>query len=152
MSMTGRPKEQVDLIRDYYKAQKLFGIPRKGEVDYTKVIELDLDSIVPSVSGPRRPQDRIDLPRLKDEFTAMLTKPVEKSGYGLPASELSRRVPVQRVRLRGARQRWREQVQRRSQERNLEREGNGDQPAGHRSRRGANGKDRSGVELGHGRS
>src|SRR5262245_40784654 len=62
---TGRSDEQVDLVRHYYTAQGMFGIPKKGECDYTVVLDLDLNSIVPSVAGPKRPQDRIELSSLK---------------------------------------------------------------------------------------
>ncbi len=94
MRMTGRSEEKVELIRDYYQAQGMFGIPREGEVDYTKVLHLDLDSIVPSVAGPRRPQDRIDLPLLKEEFSDMLKRPVEKGGYGVTQDGLNRSVKL----------------------------------------------------------
>jgi aconitate hydratase len=60
---TGRPAELVEAVAAYFEAQGMFGIPRKGEIDYSQVIELDLASVVPSVSGPKRPQDRIDLRR-----------------------------------------------------------------------------------------
>ncbi len=53
---------------NYFKAQKMFGIPRKGEIDYSVELELDLAMVQPSVAGPKRPQDRIELPRLKEEF------------------------------------------------------------------------------------
>jgi aconitate hydratase len=59
----GRSKEHVDLVRQYYKAQGMFGMPRRGECDYSVVLDLDLESIVPSVAGPKRPQDRIELSR-----------------------------------------------------------------------------------------
>src|SRR5467141_3163200 len=54
---TGRSEEQVDAIRSYFKAQGVFGMPRKGEIEYSTLLELDLGTIVPSVSGPKRPQD-----------------------------------------------------------------------------------------------
>src|SRR3982750_4235327 len=62
---TGRSKDQVETVRSYYQAQGLFGIPKKGDCEYTQVLELDLGSVKPSVSGPKRPQDRIDLKSLK---------------------------------------------------------------------------------------
>src|ERR671917_824423 len=58
---TGRTEEQVETVRAYYKAQGLFGIPKAGECDYSTVLELELSTIVPSVAGPKRPQDRIEL-------------------------------------------------------------------------------------------
>jgi Aconitase A len=62
---TGRDEEHVELVRRYYSAQGMFGIPRKGDCDYSVVFDLDLNSIRPSVAGPKRPQDRIELPKLK---------------------------------------------------------------------------------------
>ena len=93
---TGRPAELVEAIEAYYKAQGLFGIPRKGEIDYTRVIELDLSSVVPSVSGPKFPQDRIDLPKIKSQFEALLTRSVAERGYGKSAAELDKRINIER--------------------------------------------------------
>ncbi len=93
---TGRPPELVEAIETYFKAQGLFGIPRKGEVDYTRVIELDLSSVVPSVSGPKFPQDRIDLPKIKERFEKLFSTSVTERGYGKPAAELDKRVGTQR--------------------------------------------------------
>ena len=56
---TGRTQQQVETIRNYYTAQNMFGIPREGEVDYSVKLDLSLETITPSVSGPKRPQDRI---------------------------------------------------------------------------------------------
>jgi aconitate hydratase len=94
LKMTGRSEEAIRTIRDYYTAQGMFGIPRDGEVDYTKVLRLDLDSIVPSVAGPKRPQDRIDVPDLKERFESLLTIPTAEGGYGISADERSRNVAV----------------------------------------------------------
>jgi aconitate hydratase len=93
-SMTGRDKEQIALIRDYFKAQGIFGIPKKGEVDYTKVVELDLSTVTPCVSGPKRPQDRIELPAIKKTFWESVAKPVDKQGFGIPEEKRSVKVPV----------------------------------------------------------
>ena len=82
LKATGRSDEQVETVRNYFKAQGMFGIPRKGECDYTTVLELDLATIVPSVAGPKRPQDRIALPDLKNPFVELLQKPVADGGYG----------------------------------------------------------------------
>jgi aconitate hydratase len=86
LRMTGRSEEQIAQAKDYLKAQGLFGIPRKGEVIYTKELELDLNSITPSVSGPKRPQDRIALSELKSAFLNTLINPIPK-GYGKFADE-----------------------------------------------------------------
>src|SRR5690349_21984473 len=73
---TGRSEEHVDLVREYYKAQGMFGMPKRGECDYSVVFDLDLASITPSVAGPKRPQDRIELSALKSQFVEMMVRPV----------------------------------------------------------------------------
>jgi aconitate hydratase len=90
---TGREPDQVSAIEEYYKAQGMFGMPKAGELDYTQLIELDLSSVVPSLSGPKRPQDRVNLPDLGRGFDALFSAPPEKNGYGRPAADLERRVP-----------------------------------------------------------
>ncbi|HYE16130.1 MAG TPA: aconitate hydratase, partial [Pyrinomonadaceae bacterium] len=91
MLSTGRTEEQVTTLRNYYRAQNLFGVPRGGECDYSTVLELDLAEIVPSVAGPKRPQDRIELPELKDKFLDLLSKPAGENGYNKSADEIARR-------------------------------------------------------------
>src|SRR4026208_1191588 len=91
---TGRSQEHVDLVRQYYKAQGMFGVPRKGECDYSVVYDLDLASITPSVAGPKRPQDRIELPKLKDQFSELMLKPVGDGGYGKTEDDLWTRFHV----------------------------------------------------------
>jgi aconitate hydratase len=91
---TGRSEEHVDLVRQYYKAQGMFGVPGQGECDYSVVFDLDLGSIVPSVAGPKRPQDRIELPKLKEQFNQLMLKPVGEGGYGKTEDELSTRFHV----------------------------------------------------------
>jgi aconitate hydratase len=88
---TGRSEEQVDAVRQYYTAQGMFGIPRGGDCDYTDVLELDLADVRPSVSGPKRPQDRIELPDLKDRFRELFQAPVTEGGYNRPLAELDMR-------------------------------------------------------------
>ncbi len=82
MLATGRSSKLVDTVRNYFKAQNLFGIPLKDECDYSQVLELNLKDVVPSVAGPKRPQDRINLKDLKDKFIDLLQKPVTENGYG----------------------------------------------------------------------
>ncbi|HEY0337978.1 MAG TPA: aconitate hydratase AcnA, partial [Burkholderiales bacterium] len=96
LRITGRAAELVEAVEAYFKAQGLFGIPRKGEIDYTRVVELDLSSVVPSVSGPKFPQDRIDLPKIKSRFESLLSKPANEKGYGKPAAEFGKRVGTQK--------------------------------------------------------
>ncbi len=91
---TGRSDELCATFEAYYRAQGLWGIPRKGEVDYTVEIDLDLDSIVPGVAGPKRPQDRINLPELKSTFEGLIEKSVADGGYGKSAADLAIRIPV----------------------------------------------------------
>ena len=88
---TGREADQVAAIEAYFKAQGMWGMPKAGEIDYTQVIELDLDSIVPSLSGPKRPQDRVSLPALGSNFDMLFSAPTDKNGYARPAADLTRR-------------------------------------------------------------
>ena len=92
---TGRPAEQVDLFREYWKAQGLFGIPRGGQCDYSQLLELDLSSVRSSVSGPRRPQDRIPLPDLGRVFRDLLVASTASGGYARPPDSISRRFRAQ---------------------------------------------------------
>jgi len=89
---TGRSEELCGTVENYYKAQGLFGIPDKGECIYTDDLELDLSTIVPAVAGPKRPQDRIDVPKLRDKFNELFAAPVSAGGFGLPADQRGRRV------------------------------------------------------------
>jgi aconitate hydratase len=88
LRQTGRSEEHCRMYENYYKAQGLWGIPQAGQVDYSQVLELDLGSVTPSVAGPKRPQDRIELPKLKETFQAAFSRPITESGYGKPAEEL----------------------------------------------------------------
>ncbi len=90
LEATGRPRELVDAFRAYFRAQGISRIPRPGEVDYSEVVELDLGTIRPAVAGPKRPQDRIELPALEATFRELLARK-DASGYGKPAEELGRR-------------------------------------------------------------
>ncbi len=88
---TGRSDAQIETVLNYYTAQGLFGIPRKGDCDYTVVLDLDLGSIQPSVAGPKRPQDRIELPDLKDRFCELLQAPISEGGYGKTDGDVTAR-------------------------------------------------------------
>ncbi|MFP4203150.1 MAG: aconitate hydratase [Opitutales bacterium] len=94
LRLTGRDEEHIQKVKDYYEAQNLFGIPRKGEVDYTKCLELDLGSVVPCVAGPKRPQDRIAVPELKKRFNSLLHMPVAEGGFEVDAQNRHRKVRV----------------------------------------------------------
>jgi aconitate hydratase len=91
---TGRSEEHCKLYENYYRAQGLFGMPKKGEVAYSTDLELDLGTVQPSVAGPKRPQDRIELPKLKNEFVASFSRPLTENGFGKPAEELKKMFTV----------------------------------------------------------
>jgi len=92
---TGRSKEHIETIRNYYTAQEMFGTPGDGDLDYTTVVELNLATVTPSVAGPKRPQDRIELSSLDDRFVELFTKPLTDGGYGMAAEELEKRYMVE---------------------------------------------------------
>ena len=92
MRFTGRTDEEVAALEAYMKAQGLFGIPKKGAIDYSETLELDLATVAPSLAGPKRPQDRIELGRVKAKFAELFAKPVTENGYGKNPAELARRV------------------------------------------------------------
>ncbi|HKV40429.1 MAG TPA: aconitate hydratase [Blastocatellia bacterium] len=94
LRFTGRSDEQVELVRNYFKAQGMFGIPLGGECQYSRVVELDLAGITPSVAGPKRPQDRISLPDLGARFLELLKKPITANGYNKSGDAVSRRFPT----------------------------------------------------------
>ena len=94
MRATGRSEAEAAAFENYFKAQGLFGIPRQGEVDYSQVVELDLNSVEPGVAGPKRPQDRIGLNSLKDTFAGLLTKSVADGGFGKALDKIGLTTPV----------------------------------------------------------
>jgi aconitate hydratase len=103
---TGRDKEKVDTFRNYYKAQGLFGIPKRGECEYSEVIDLDLSVVKPNIAGPKRPQDKIELSAVKSTFNDLLVKSVADGGYGKGADDLAKtfsvKVPVTGVGSEGS--------------------------------------------------
>ncbi|MGE0022055.1 MAG: aconitate hydratase [Hyphomicrobium sp.] len=91
LQATGRSDGHVETVRRYFQAQGLFGMPASGQCDYTTVLDVDLAGVEPSVAGPKRPQDRIGLGELKEQFLALLTRP---DGYGKSAADVARPVQV----------------------------------------------------------
>jgi aconitate hydratase len=87
---TGRSDDKVDALAAYFKAQGLFGVPKVGAIDYSQVLELDLSTIYPSLAGPKRPQDRIDLDRVKSTFTTLFSKPLNENGFAKRSEDLAR--------------------------------------------------------------
>ena len=93
---TGRTEAECTAFENYFKAQGMFGMPRKGQIDYSVDLELDLSTVVPSVAGPKRPQDRIDLPQLKSTFHNLLTKSIADGGYGKDDANIKAKASVAR--------------------------------------------------------
>lgn len=91
---TGRDEHDIETIKNYYEAQGLFGIPQAGEVDYSTVLDLNLATITPSVAGPKRPQDRIELSNLDDRFKELFSMSAADGGYGKSKEELDKRYGV----------------------------------------------------------
>src|SRR6187455_1421562 len=86
---TGRTEAEIDRFASYFKAQGLWGVPRAGEIDYTQVLTLDLATIKPSLAGPKRPQDRIEMPALKSTFASLFSKPIAENGFAKKAADLT---------------------------------------------------------------
>ncbi|CAJ2763052.1 aconitate hydratase AcnA [Burkholderia pseudomallei] len=86
---TGRTKAEIAAFENYFKAQELFGIPKAGEIDYTKTLTLDLSTVAPSLAGPKRPQDRIEIGNVKSTFTDLFSKPVAENGFAKKADDLT---------------------------------------------------------------
>jgi aconitate hydratase len=91
LRLTGRTEEQITAFRNYFQAQGLFGMPKKGDLQYTNVLELDLACVRASIAGPKRPQDRIELTSLKQQFINEL-QAAPPGGYGKPGSEIDRSI------------------------------------------------------------
>ena len=96
---TGRTEAEIEAFEAYFRAQQLYGIPLAADIDYSRVIRLDLASVAPSLAGPKRPQDRIDLGRVKTEFSALYSAPAAESGFNRPAAGLDASVPLADGRL-----------------------------------------------------
>src|SRR5205823_7391550 len=91
---TGRTQAEIDAFEAYFKAQGLFGMPPAGAIDYSQTVELDLATVVTSLAGPKRPQDRIELGNMKDSFNTLFSKPVTENGFNQPREKLTKRYPT----------------------------------------------------------
>ncbi|MYM94234.1 aconitate hydratase AcnA [Duganella vulcania] len=87
---TGRTKDEIAAFAAYFKAQGLYGVPKAGEIDYTRVVELNLTSVTPSLAGPKRPQDRIEIGNVKNNFTELFSKPTTENGFNKKADDLNK--------------------------------------------------------------
>jgi aconitate hydratase len=91
---TGRTTAEVEAVEAYFRAQEMFGTPKAGSIDYSQTLELDLATVVASLAGPKRPQDRIELPKMKESFNTLFSKPTSENGFNQPADKLTRRYPT----------------------------------------------------------
>jgi len=89
LTLTGRPKAHVAMVRQVLQAQGLFGGNAAREPDFSAVLNLNLAAIIPAVAGPKRPQDRIPISSLGKAFSKALTAPTGQRGYNLPADQQS---------------------------------------------------------------
>jgi aconitate hydratase len=85
---TGRTDAEISAFENYFKAQGLYGVPKAGEIDYTKVVKLDLGTVAPSLAGPKRPQDRIEIGHVKSTFSDLFSKPVAENGFAKKSADL----------------------------------------------------------------
>jgi aconitate hydratase len=91
---TGRTPAEIETFEAYFRAQELFGVPLKGEIDYSQVVTLNLDAVTPSLAGPKRPQDRIELGNVKQQFASLFSQPVSDNGFNQDAARLETRVQL----------------------------------------------------------
>jgi aconitate hydratase len=91
---SGRTTDEIAAFEAYFRQQALFGVPLPGEIDYSSVVELDLGSVVPSLAGPKRPQDRIEIGKVKASFTELFATPVERNGFARDPAALDRSHPT----------------------------------------------------------
>ncbi|CDY78417.1 Aconitate hydratase @ 2-methylisocitrate dehydratase [Caballeronia glathei] len=85
---TGRTEAEISAFENYFKAQNLFGVPKAGDIDFTKTLVLDLGTVAPSLAGPKRPQDRIEIGNVKSTFTDLFSKPVGENGFAKKQADL----------------------------------------------------------------
>ena len=85
---TGRTKAEIEAFAAYFKAQGLFGVAKSGDIDYSQVVQLDLGDVTPSLAGPKRPQDRIELGNVATQFASLFSKPIADNGFNQPAAML----------------------------------------------------------------
>ena len=88
LRLTGRSESHIEIVRRYYQAQELFGVPEAGQIDYSTIVEIDLSGIQPSVAGPTLPHEKVALSdvgkHLLDAFPNLKnvkTRPVSKLKY-----------------------------------------------------------------------
>jgi len=87
---TGRTKAEIDAFAAYFKAQGMYGVSKAGDIDYTRVVELNLTTVTPSLAGPKRPQDRIEIGNVKANFTELFSKPTTENGFNKNPDDLQK--------------------------------------------------------------
>ncbi len=85
---TGRTQAEIEAFAAYFKAQGLYGVPKSGDIHYSKEVSLDLSTVTPSLAGPKRPQDRIELGKMKSSFSELFSKPTSANGFNQSADKL----------------------------------------------------------------
>ena len=91
MRGTGRGADEIEAFEAYFRAQGLFGTPASGSIDFSESLTLDLSTVAPSLAGPKRPQDRIEIGKLSKKFDELLVTPAAANGYNLPPDQVARR-------------------------------------------------------------
>ena len=91
---TGRSEQEIAAFEAYFRAQRMFGVPLASDIDYTRVVRLDLSTVAPSLAGPKRPQDRIEIGRMKQRFAELFSAPVADGGFNQEAAAIAHRHPV----------------------------------------------------------
>ncbi len=91
---TGRTREQIEMLEAYFRAQEMWGVPQAGQIDYSQVVQFDLGSVTPSLAGPKRPQDRIELGKVAQSFSRLFSQPVADNGFNQAADRLPTRHAV----------------------------------------------------------
>jgi aconitate hydratase len=91
---TGRSKAEIEAFEAYFRAQQMFGVPKAGDIDYSQVVKLDLGQVTPSLAGPKRPQDRIELGQVAEQFQSLFSKSNAENGFNQQAERLAFRTPV----------------------------------------------------------
>lgn len=93
---TGRTKEEIKAFENYFRAQGMFGVPMPGDIDYSSVVKLDLGQVTPSLAGPKRPQDRIEIGNVANTFRTLFSRPVAENGFNQAPEMLLTRHLVRR--------------------------------------------------------
>jgi aconitate hydratase len=92
---TGRTKDEIKALEAYFKAQDMFGIPEAKDIDFSELLTLDLATVAPSLAGPKRPQDRIEIGHVKDNFDKLFSAPSAQNGFNQPTHNRKKSVQTE---------------------------------------------------------